>query len=330
VSELALLELGDPRWSEFVESRDDALPFHLPSWARLLAECYGFRPFVAAQLRNGAVEAGLPILEVRRRRWIALPFTDVCPPLGPAGPLAAGLERARARATVEVRSALPGAHGVPAAWRHVLALEADPERVRTGFHRSQVQRSIKRSERDGVAVRVATAERDLTETFYGLHVRTRRRLGAPVQRRRFFSLLWRNVLAEGHGYALLAEHDGRPAAGAVFLTAGQTVVYKYGASDERLWGVRPNHAIFWHAIRAACAEGHRHLDFGRTDFADAGLREFKLGWGAEEDELVYSWLGVALPAPLRAGRSSVALRRVLQTSPQWVCRAAGLLYGHAA
>ena len=327
MSDLELLELGDPRWAELSAARADALPFHLPSWSRLLAECYGFRPFVAARLRHGAVEAGLPVLEVRRRRWVALPFTDACPPLGPLG---AELDRARGRATLEVRSALHGAEGVPAAWHHVLALDADPERVRAGFHRSQVQRSIKRAERDGVTVRVATTERDLTETFYALHVRTRRRLGAPVQRRRFFSLLWRHMLAEGHGYALLAEHEGRPAAAAVFLTAGETVVYKYGASDERLWSVRPNHAIFWHAIRAACADGCARFDFGRTDFADEGLREFKLGWGAQESELVYSSLGAAPHAPGRAGRSTAAVRHVLRTSPPWVCRAAGLLYGYAA
>jgi CelD/BcsL family acetyltransferase involved in cellulose biosynthesis len=117
----------------------------------------------------------------------------------------------------------------------------------------------------------------------------------------------------------------------VFLTAGSTVVYKYGASDDRLWGVRPNHAIFSHAIRAACADGMERFDFGRTDFDDIGLREFKLGWGAAESQLVHSSLGGRLHAPpLHASAGSSAARRVLRTSPPWVCRAAGLLYGYAA
>ena len=101
-----------------------------------------------------------------------------------------------------------------------------------------------------------------------------------VPRRRFFSLLWQRLLEPGHGYVLIAEHEGRPAAAAVFLTAGETVVYKYGASDERLWDVRANHVLFHEAIRRSCDEGLRSFDFGRTDFADRGLREFKLGWGA--------------------------------------------------
>src|SRR2546430_13324141 len=47
---------------------------------------YGFRPFVLGVSEvPGELEAGLPLLEVkdpiRGRRWVALPFTDRCPPL---------------------------------------------------------------------------------------------------------------------------------------------------------------------------------------------------------------------------------------------------------
>jgi hypothetical protein len=296
----------------------ETLPFHLPAWSQLLAECYGFRPFVCG---------GLPVLEISRRRWSALPFTDLCPPLGDPAETVRALEEARGRARVEVRAPLPGVPGAAVGWRHVLALHDD---VESGFHHSQVRRNIKRAEREGVSVRVATREADITDTYYALHVRTRRRLGAPVQRRRYFALLWRHMLAAGHGYALIAEHEGRPAAAAIFLTADRTTVYKYGASDERLWSVRPNHLIFRDAIRCALAWGHTTFDFGRTDFDDLGLREFKLGWGAAEEELVYSSLGGAPATAPRGARAAALARRTLQTAPPWVCRAAGLLYGHVA
>jgi CelD/BcsL family acetyltransferase involved in cellulose biosynthesis len=331
VSELALLPLAEPSWTAFAAARPEATPFHAPAWAGFLSECYGFRSFAAVVLDQGRIVAGIPVAEVRRRRWVSLPFTDACGPLGDAERLAAALDAARGARLVEVRAPLPGSVGSAAGLAHVLALDEDEQLVFAGFHKSQVRRNIRRAEREGVEVRVATTEAELTDTFYALHLRTRRRLGAPVQRRRFFSLLWRHVLQPGGGYVLLAYHEGRPAAGAVFLTAGQTVVYKYGASDERRWGVRPNHVLFRDAIRRSCAEGRTVFDFGRTDSDDAGLREFKRGWGAIEQELVYSTLGggrqIQRGMPTAA---AAAARRVIRTGPPVVCRAAGLLYGLAA
>jgi CelD/BcsL family acetyltransferase involved in cellulose biosynthesis len=262
---------------------------------------------------------------------VSLPFTDSCAPLGDAVRLSSALSASSRAHRIEVRAPLPGAAGEAVALGHVLALGAGEDAVARGFHKSQVQRNIRRAEREGVVVRTATSEAELTESFYALHVRTRRRLGAPVQRRRFFSLLWRRVLEPGGGYVLLAHHGGRPVAGAVFLTAGDTVVYKYGASDERAWSVRPNHLLFGEAIRRACAEGRTRFDFGRTDADDTGLADFKRGWGATEQPLVYTTLGARASTGRRLpGAAAAAARGAIRTGPPVVCRAAGLLYGLAA
>lgn len=331
MSELAILALEDPRWLRFVDADAGATPFHRPAWARFLSECYGFPSFAAAVVSGDEVVAGIPVAAVRRRHWVSLPFTDACGPLGDAELLAAALESGRGARGVEVRAALPRVSGHVVAVGHVLALDRDVRRVFAGFHKSQVQRNIRRAEREGIEVRVATTEDELVDCFYALHVRTRRRLGAPVQRKRFFSLLWRRVLEPGGGYVLLAYHAGVPVAGAVFLTAGRTVVYKYGASDERAWSLRPNHALFSAAIAGSCAEGRATFDFGRTDLGDDGLRAFKRGWGAEEHELVYSSLGAGLAQRRRSmDAAAAAARSVIKVSPPVVCRFAGLLYGRAA
>ncbi|HEV3362594.1 MAG TPA: GNAT family N-acetyltransferase, partial [Acidimicrobiia bacterium] len=84
------------------------------------------------------------------------------------------------------------------------------------FHRfrpSQVQRNIRRAERDGVQVHHARGRADVDRVFYSLHVRTRRRQGVPVQPRRFFSLL-AGLLETGLGFASLAYIGDRPVAGA--------------------------------------------------------------------------------------------------------------------
>ena len=138
------------------------------------------------------------------------------------------------------------------------------------------------------------------------------------------------MIEPGLGYGLLAYAEGRPVGGAVFLRYGRTVEYKFGASQRDAQQLRPNHLLFWSAIREACEDGFEVFDFGRTDLDGDSLREFKLGWGTIEEPLVYTHLG-AQTARRGTGRSAAALGAVIRHSPPTVCRAIGeLLYKHAA
>jgi CelD/BcsL family acetyltransferase involved in cellulose biosynthesis len=315
------------------------LPFHQPAWAQTLADAYGFRAFALTLTgEDGEVRAGLPIMEVRDpvrgRRWTALPFTDRCPPLGDgpeAGEVAGALRRAAADegvGRVVVRASVPELPAVTVATMQVLDLTPGPEALERGFT-SATRRNVRKARREGVTVRVATSEEDLTRTYFGLHLQTRRRLGVPVQPRRFFRAVWRHMIAPGHGRLLLASLDGVDVAGIVLLHAGRTVVYKYGASNAGALHARPNNALFDEAIRWSAQAGFEHFDFGRSDFADQGLRSFKQGWGAEELPLVYS----ALPDSRAAGTDGGGrlLGEVIRRSPPGVCRAIGeTLYRYAA
>lgn len=342
MSELEPLSLQDARWSSFLAARPDASALHHPAWAQLLAETYGFRGFALATLGpGGRVSAGMPVLEVgwpRRRRWISLPFTDSCPPLLEEGSGAEFVEalswaaKGRGLRQIEIRGELTanGACPRPVAVSHQLALQHDPDAVFRRFHKSQVQRAIRRAERGDLAVRRAERVEDVASVFYELHLQTRRRLGVPVQPRRFFRLLWERVLAPGLGYVLIVEVDGVPAAAAVFLEWKDVTIYKYGASDTRFWPARPNHAIFWHAIKTSCAAGKKTFDFGRSDFGDEGLRQFKSAWGAEERPLVYTTIGGGPPTDT-LGTPARAARGMIRHAPLWVCELLGTrLYRYAA
>jgi CelD/BcsL family acetyltransferase involved in cellulose biosynthesis len=341
----SILELSDPRWGDFVARHPAATPFHHPHWAKLVADCYGFRTFVVtASDHSGVVRAGLPLVDVRHlhggRKWVSLPYTDYCPPLtsdrSEEVQLVAALGQASDAAgvrLVEVRAPLRGAAASgDVALRHVLPLDGGPAEIYERFHRSQVQRNIRRAEREGLAIRQATRAQDLVGTFYRLHVRTRRRQGVPVQPRRFFRLLWERAINTGLGSLLIVEASGQPVAAAVFLAWNQTMIYKYGASDERAWSLRPNHLLFWHAIQTACEHGYRWFDFGRTDAGQEGLRNFKLSWGAAEEPLVYGTLGHRPdPAPLAEGVAGRLLGSAIRHGPLLLCRVAGeALYRYTA
>jgi CelD/BcsL family acetyltransferase involved in cellulose biosynthesis len=338
---------ADLAWLKLIERCPDALPFHRPEWLSVLEKSYGFRSFVlGVSDASGALEAGLPFLEVedafRGRRWVALPFTDRCPPLasstGARERLAATVDKARcmgAAKRLDIRSMVVGpglAHAV-AAVTHVLEVKAGYEALERSFS-SATRRNLRKAQREGLEVRVADDEDDVIRVFYELQVRTRRRLGVPVQPRRFFRALWRHGLERGLGHALLVLHRGRPIAAGVFLVCGRNVVYKYGASDERYWNLRPNNLLLAEAIRRACEQDATIFDFGRTDLEDSGLRAFKASWGASEQPLVYSSTGRQSAAPRDSAPSTSAARlgsAVLRRLPLWAGRALGAaLYRYAA
>ena len=234
--------------------------------------------------------------------------------------------------SIEVHSPARGCDA-PRARRGARAppLGSDPDELRHRF-KKQTWQKVRQAERQGLRVRVATRAEDLLDTYYKLHLATRRRQGVPCQPRRFFARLWKNVLEPGHGFLLVAEHEGRAAGGAVFLAGSPTLVYKYSASHPELWGLRPNNLMLWTAMQWGSSIAAQQLHFGRSDADNQGLRAFKSGWGAEERPLVYATIGAekrgSLPHVPGLGR---AVEFAIRSSPPIVCRTLGeALYRFAA
>lgn len=333
----SVLELGDERWTSFVRTHPGALPFHHPAWASAVSAAYGFRALALASLSpGGAVTGGVPVIEVRhlRRRWVSLPFTDLCPllvrPDVDPMTLVEGMDKARVKAGVrrfEVRGELPGPVAAPgrSAYEHEIDLRLPEADLFASFHRNQVQRHVRRAQRAGVEVCPGVHERDLTDTFFRLHAMTRHRLGVPVQPRRYFREVWRRVVEPGLGRLLIARVDGRAVAAVVLLLHGDTAVYKYGASDHRHWRSGANQFLFWEGIRWARARGCSRYHLGRTGVRDEGLRAYKLHWGASERLRSYSTLA---DRATRQGDGEVSefLRAVLRRTPPWAGTAIGTAF----
>ncbi|MFH1927470.1 MAG: GNAT family N-acetyltransferase [Chloroflexota bacterium] len=338
-----LMVPSDERWVAFVHSVPDANIFHHPAWINLMAECYGYRPFVVAICdEKGEIKAGLPLMEVNSwltgRRWIALPFTDHCSPLfhGDAPPRdllehLSELQREHDVPRVEIRSSIPYGHQVHKDMSQVLYvqdLSTDISAVHKDLHKN-VRRSIVKAERQGVTVRWAESKRDL-DIFYDLHCRTRHRQGVPVQPKRYFELFWERIIGAGLGFILLAYKDAVPIAGTVALTYKSTLMIKYTASDRDSWRLCPNHSLYWAVIRWGCEHGHTLLDWGRSRVCNTGLRDFKRRWGTRESILTYSVLSATPPGDV-TDRLSRVMGAAIRHSPTWVCRVTGeLFYRHFA
>jgi CelD/BcsL family acetyltransferase involved in cellulose biosynthesis len=334
--------LQDDRWRRAVADAPSASVFHHPAWLSLLRDQYDYEVSACCVLDDaGGLVAGIPLAHVRSRitgsRLVALPFSDLCPPLRLRDAervdelLACATDRLRGdrRTPVEVRAplpALPGARVKPGHYHHLVHLDPDPARVEANYSKSQVRRGIAKARREGLTAERTAGPAALDE-FYRLHVQTRRRQGVPVQPKRFIRSFDR-LFEQGLGFVMLTRLGERTVAAAVFLHLHGTLTYKYGASDARFLSTRPNNLLFSEVIRWGCGKGFHTLDLGRTDLDNAGLRAFKRGWGAEESILSYTFA----PPPRHramAGRGGRVARAVVRRGPPWVGRLAGeLLYRH--
>ncbi len=334
--------LTEPGWDALIERHPAAGFFQSAAWARVLVDSYGYTPRYFARRAGERLTGLIPLMGITSlltgRRGSALPFTDVCDPLaGDAAEFAQMFSAVVAHAarvgwdTIDLRGGRGFLDGQPRAAQflvHTLPLGPDEDEVARAF-RPATRRNVRRSERGPLQVERLTSRAAVAD-YYRLHCGTRRQHGLPPQPWRFFENVQRHVLARGRGFVVLASAAGRAVAGAVFFHFGDTLVYKFGASDRRFHALRPNQRVMWEAIRWGCRNGMRRLDMGRTDPGDPGLLQYKTGWGAQGEPVAYYRYDVRR----RAFRASAPVRssfRLFRLLPAGLLRVTGrLLYRHMA
>lgn len=331
-------------WMRFIESHPDAGIFHHPVWMTMLRDIYGYRMFAVCLKDGESIRAGIPFADVHSfltgKRWVALPFSDHCRPLLPHDDSSAVdvmigyLKSKQGSETpkVEIRWEIESSYATFKATNfvtHTLHLAGRNEASLFKSFNSQVQRSVKKAEREGVVIKECTTFEEF-EMFYRLQVITRKRLGVPAQPRTFFKGVWDYIMKPGFGFVLIAFKDATPMGGGVFFKFNNMVIYKYSASDMTYKSLQPNHAFLWKGIQRALAEGCTTFDFGRSEKNNKGLRYFKRSWSATEQELGYTVLADRPPKP-GPSKLDAVIAPVIRRSPEFVCTLSGeLLYKHFA
>jgi hypothetical protein len=334
--------LLDSEWDNAVRMHHDATIFHSSAWAHVLVDTYGHRPCYVQMSLNGKLLALVPMMEVQsaltRSRGICLPFSDYCAPLTFSSfghelvtQKLQQIARERRWSYFELRSHSIIPHDVPVSesyYGHSLDLRIGSEALISNFS-SSVQRAVRKAQRSGLSVSLQTSP-DAMAQFYKLHVRTRRRHGVPPQPRSFFINIQRHLIGAGFGFIVLVESQRGPVAAAMFFRLGRHVVYKFGASDERLQELRANNLAMFEGIRYLAEGGAETLHFGRTDKENEGLRRFKLSWGATEEEIGYARFGMASGSWTHSCDSRSTLhKRIFRALPASLNRLAGaIIYPH--
>jgi CelD/BcsL family acetyltransferase involved in cellulose biosynthesis len=336
--------IKDPRWASFLQRHPDASIFHTPGWLEALVHTYGYRPFVLTTAAPGE-ELRDGILLCRIQSWItgprivSAPFSDYCQPLVDQPDTLRILlcalrnesEREKARYT-EVRPLASEGFCFESDscfaksadfYIHRLSLSADLDSIFHTFHKSCIQRRIRRAEREGFDYEEGSSE-SILKAFYHLLLLTRRRHQLPPQ-----PLAWFRNLVCGLGDRLrirVVSKEHQPIASILTLVHKKTVVYKYGCSNEKFHNLGAMPYLLWRAIQDAKASGAAEFDFGRSDVNNRGLIVFKDNWGGTRTRLTYYRYPAPSPEAATPRLPTRAAQELLSALPDWCLTTAGRLF----
>jgi peptidoglycan pentaglycine glycine transferase (the first glycine) len=127
--------------------------------------------------------------------------------------------------------ARPATHDLQAPTTRVIDLSAGDDPV-AGWSKD-ARAELRRAEREGTTARLDRhGQADVLDTFHGLLVETAERAGFRIRSRAFLGALAAALASSGDWFLALAEHDGRPLAGAIAPRTGDRAFYLYAASTR--------------------------------------------------------------------------------------------------
>ena len=295
-------------WDNYVLSHSNGTPFHLSLWLKTIYKTYKFEPilFVDKDSTN-SLSFIFPSFLIKSflngKRIVSIPFSDY------GGPLCNDDSQLSEHVNsiiydfkkrvkyFEFRCSFPSNDAsVCNSYykRHILELSKDPDEVKNKLNKRTIKYSIRKAVNSGVIIKEVNTIDGIME-FYNLNALTRKKHGVPTQPKKYFNLLYENIINNDLGFILLAYIEDKIIAASLFLKYKDTIHYKYNASDPKyMKSYKPNHLLTWTAIKKACIEGYKYFDFGRTSPDNKGLMRYKQMWGANPIDCEYNYYPEAM------------------------------------
>jgi hypothetical protein len=167
---------------------------------------------------------------------------------------------------------------------HVLSLAGGYEHVFAGYS-ATIRNEVRKARARGVRVRDAVTDQEV-DAYYAVHTRLAQEKGyGPVYPRELF----RELRKLPQVRLLVAECEGRVAAGGLFFQDGRSILYWHGAADRNFYTHFPSRLVLDEAIRWGCETGTAFVNFGGSA-GIVSLERFKSLWGAKlESNWTFEW-----------------------------------------
>jgi FemAB-related protein (PEP-CTERM system-associated) len=189
-----------------------------------------------------------------------------------------------------------------------LPIPADPDRLWRQLDKA-VRNQVRKAERSGLSIEIGGAEK-LTP-FYETFVVRMRDLGSPVHAPEFLRAVLESFGSRAR--IILVRKGNTTVGGLVILAFKDRLIVPWATCLKEYFALCPNMLLYWEALRAACLEGFRHFDFGRSS-RNSGTYHFKCQWGAREEPLF--WYTIPITAAAAPCSESPARRELLSRAWQ--------------
>jgi len=297
--------IKDPRWDKFVQNHPFGWIVHLSGWKTVIESSFPHikgHYLALIDTTDNEIRAALPLFEVRSwltgNRMVSIPFATISDPLINTSyemeklfEHAIELMNSLEIPSIEIRSLMSSLlindkrlERLCFFKHHFIELKGNLEDLHKAFHPNHVKRGIKRAIKSNLSFRSAENEEDLLG-FYKLYAKTRKKHGLPPQPFIFIKMLWDIFFPSKNFQLLFAEKDGQALAAMILFKFKGRVSVDFQVSDETYLEFRPNHFLYWEAIKLTYSEGFKIFDFGRTSPNNEGLMQFKSYWGTEVVDL---------------------------------------------
>jgi lipid II:glycine glycyltransferase (peptidoglycan interpeptide bridge formation enzyme) len=295
-------------WDNFVASHELGSIYHTSLWQETIKNTYGHQPvYITLVDDRGKIKAGLPIFVIKSKitssRLSTAPCAQYCNPLvanqyeyDQLINFALHLMKRYNLKYYELKTSESFYPEITKLGQvvnnystHLLDLDRPIETIKKSFHKSCIQRAIKKSDKFALKHKVASSLSDV-KSFYRLFAIMRKKYGLLSQPYKFFSTMWTNLRNNNHIDILHAKYNGQIISSILLLKYKDTVTYEFGASIADMLYLRPNHFLLWEAIQRTKSQGYRKFDFGRTSADNKNLSVFKSRWGTTRKMLPYYYI----------------------------------------
>jgi hypothetical protein len=176
--------------------------------------------------------------------------------------------------------------------------------------------AVRKAEKSGLEVVEPQTLEEWLEPYYELSCGVyQRQEKEPPFSREYFTALWQNLYPLGDLVVLLARHEGKIIAGAIFPRDRFVGYYLDGVSNREYNKVAPNNLLQWAYLKKTQSLGIRLYDMVGANIPS--IAKFKKSFGSTERKYLYAYRNRTIAA--RVGRAVYAkhgetIKKVLKKS----------------